>query len=116
VKELLTTWLIATAAAISRTRAQDSMVMECNKNMALNVMYRRNYVRVKSTALWLRTFMINLLSRNSPYLIRSSYTLSSLFNSENKVARLMFSPVLLKTQVFLDVTPCQLANPRLLIS
>jgi len=56
---LLTTWLIATAAAISTTRAQDSMVMEYDKNMALNVMYRRNYVGIKSTVLWLRIFMIN---------------------------------------------------------
>jgi len=63
--------------------------------MALNVMYRRNYVGIKYTVLWLRTFTINSLSRNSLHPIRSSYTLSSIFNSENKVARLMFSAVLL---------------------
>lgn len=90
--------------------------MEYNKNMALNVMYRRNYVGVKSTVLWLTTFTTNLLSRESLHLIRSSDALSSLFNSENKVARLMFSAVLLKTQVVWDVTPCPLANPRLLLS
>jgi hypothetical protein len=92
------------------------MAMGYNKNMAMTVMYRRNYVGVKFTVLWLRTFMINLLSRISLHLIRSSYALPSLFNSENKVARLMFSAVLLKTPVFWNVTPCQLANPRLLIS
>jgi len=69
--------------------------MEYDKNMALNVMYRRNYVGIKSTVLWVRTFMINSLSRNSLHPIRSSYTSSSLFNSENTVERLMFSAVLL---------------------
>jgi len=69
--------------------------MECDKNMALNVMYRRNYMGIKSTVLWLRTYMINALSRNSLHPIRRSYTLSSLFNSENKVERLTFSAVLL---------------------
>jgi uncharacterized protein YifN (PemK superfamily) len=95
VKKLLSTWLIATAAAISRTRAQDSMVKEYDKNMALNVMYRRNNVGIKSTVLWLRTYMINSLSRNSLHPIRSSYTLFSLLNSKNQVERLMFSAVLL---------------------
>jgi hypothetical protein len=81
--------------------------LECN--------VQKNYVGIKSTVLWLRTFMTNSLSRNSLHPIRRSYTFS-LFNSENKVERLMFSAMLLQTPVFWHVTPCQLANPRLLLS
>lgn len=79
-----------TAAAISRTSAQDSLVKAYNNNMIWNVTYRRHYVGIPSTVLWLRIFMGNYLSRNSLHAIRRTYTLCSLYNSGNKYARFWF--------------------------